>query len=785
MSEADTMDDDTTKGMPLERWERWFLAALVLVSLALRGIYLLEIRNNPFFDHPRLDALFHDKWAESIAAGDIVGEEVFFRAPAYPYFLGGLYALFGHNYVVPRVVQHLIGILSLVFLYLLSRRLCGRGAAVLASSLASLYAVLIYFEGELLFDSLLVFACLAWLLLVERYRPGASPVHWLMIGAVYGVVCCIRPPFLAIAPFIFAGLVWRVFRQSGTRTAAKAFAILSLGCAMPILPITVRNYIVGHDLVLIASQGGVNFYIGNNPDADGHSSMMPGRRGASWENRQATFMAARAIGHSPTPSEESWFWYKQGLAFVVEQPVQYLALLLKKAYLFWNWYEIPNNQSFYSFQQYSKLLQILPVGFWLVGPLGLLGIAIALGRKRLLFQIEFVALYSAVIILFFVCDRFRLPIVPLLCMFSGYALVAFYDTVRRKQWKSLARVTGGALCTALLVNSNLYAIERDVGARDFLSLGIVELEKKNYDSAIAFFQQASEHSEIPPPNLNLNWGVAEWERGNIQNAVARFRQELVLYPDAHGAMSNLSYIFLEMGKTDSAILFGTAAVKIKPYLSKPYLAIAQAYQKQHQLDSAVIVLESGLRSCDGDFLEGELLLADAFNSLGRTDSAERHYRAVLDYRERAEQPSYEPDLNFSRGGVIGGEKGRLQATALYGLGHVWAARRGLDSAAFYFREATFKQTDYGDAWADLGIALMQMREYSQADSALENALTLQPTNHLYWYNYGTLLGMSGRLADAQQAFEKSLGLHPGFEPARRSLAITSELMKSFNRDQAR
>ena len=197
------MIDEAPNTTPLKSWERWFLAGLIVLSLCIRFMYLLEIRGNPFFDHPRLDALFHDKWAESIAAGDIVGEEVFFRAPVYPYFLGSLYAIFGHNYVVPRVAQLLLGTLSAVFLYFLTRRLCGGVAAALASSLASLYAVLIYFEGELLFDSLLVFVCLAWLLVVERYRESPTPIRWLIIGVVYGIVCCIRPPFLAIAPFIF------------------------------------------------------------------------------------------------------------------------------------------------------------------------------------------------------------------------------------------------------------------------------------------------------------------------------------------------------------------------------------------------------------------------------------------------------------------------------------------------------------------------------------------------------------------------------------------------------
>ena len=36
-----------------------------------------------------------------------------------------------------------------------------------------------------------------------------------------------------------------------------------------IAPVTLRNYIVGHDVVLMTSNGGLNLYIGNNENADG------------------------------------------------------------------------------------------------------------------------------------------------------------------------------------------------------------------------------------------------------------------------------------------------------------------------------------------------------------------------------------------------------------------------------------------------------------------------------------------------------------------------------------
>ena len=761
--------------------ERWFLVAVVLCSLILRLIYLAEVRHNPFFEHPRLDALFHDIWAQGIASGDVIGNKVFFRAPFYPYFLAAFYAVFGHNYVVPRIAQHLLGILSLVVLYLLARRLFGIRTAVAATLLASFNAILIYFEGELLFDSLLVLACLIWLLIIEKCREQHSPRLWLWAGIVYGVICCIRPPFLAIAPLLFGGLAWNSFASGSGREGRRIVFALVLGCLLPILPITIRNYIVGNDLVLIAYQGGVNFFIGNNPEADGHSSMMPGPRGASWENRDETYLVEKELGHPPSPSEESWFWYKKGIQFMVDEPLQYASLLAKKAYLFWNWYEIPNNQNFYSFRKYSALLRLLPIGFWLVGPLGLLGIIMAVRERRNLFPIGFVLSYAAIMILFFVCDRFRLPIVPFLCIFGAYALVSIFDMTRRKEWRRL--VTAGVMGTGcvFLVNSSLYDLGSDTRARDLLSVGIVNINTGHYADAVDNFREAAASSTIPPPNLCLNWGVAEWQLGHTPAALEKFTEELRYYPDSYGALNNISSVYLSLGKTDSAMYFGTRAIQQKPYLPKAYLTVALAYQKQHQMEDAATTLEHGLKACGENFSDGVLLLAGIDNALGRSAAAESLYSTILLAGPRSVQPSYEPDLNFVEGDLPGQDATLSRAKAMYGLGHIWAGRRALDSAVFYFHHATLLSPGYADAWADLGVALMQERRFADADSALQQALRIRPDDYLYWYNYGTLMGVQGHLSDARAAFERALSIRADFEPAREKI----ELIRTLSEGEVR
>ena len=48
-----------------------------------------------------------------------------------------------------------------------------------------------------------------------------------------------------------------------------------------IIPVTVRNYVVDRDLVLISYKSGIAFYIGNNPLSDGMTAIVPGTNSPS------------------------------------------------------------------------------------------------------------------------------------------------------------------------------------------------------------------------------------------------------------------------------------------------------------------------------------------------------------------------------------------------------------------------------------------------------------------------------------------------------------------------
>jgi len=315
---------------PFNHWERWFLPGLIVLSIGLRVVFLSQVYDNPFFNNPTSDAYYYDAQAQSIAGGDVLGRDVFFRAPGYPYLLGLIYATFGHSYLTVRIIQHLLGVAALVLLYLLAHRLFNPTVAAVAAVLMALYPVLMYFEGQLLFDSFLTLLCLSWLLLLCHTRETPVVRRWLLVGFLYGLICVTRPTFLPFTVPLFGYEIWRWFKRAGKGKALLVAGALTTGIALSILPVTIRHYVVASDAVLISSQGGINFFIGNNPKADGYTARIPTDAGASWEIAEMSLYVERVVGHRRTPSEESSFWYAKGMEFIYHQPVHFAALLIKE-----------------------------------------------------------------------------------------------------------------------------------------------------------------------------------------------------------------------------------------------------------------------------------------------------------------------------------------------------------------------------------------------------------------------------------------------------------------------
>lgn len=389
----------------------FLLAALIL--LALLSDWFLAWALSPLFHSPAIDEAVHWAWAQSLALGDGSPEVPYFRAPLYPWLLGGL-ARLGLGLTGLRLAGVLLILGSLVLLVFWARRLGGPRAARAMAFLALLDAGLLYYAPMLLIPALLVPLTVASGLLLCSL-PGARRPAWITTGAglLLGLAAIARPTALA-ALLPGAVLVWHLGRERQDRPGRMRPLLLFLGGV--ILPVALVAGINGWpgSGVLIASQGGVNFWIGNNGQSDGTSAVLPGV-GQAWEREDARLQAA-ARG-ADTPAAESAYYMKEGLHWLAAHPLEAGALWLHKLSLVFERRPLGNNTAILAMAEQSPSLHwLLQWGWSALLFLGLGGLLEGHPRPRplRLWLLAVIALEVLGVVAFFVNTRFLLPASALL-----------------------------------------------------------------------------------------------------------------------------------------------------------------------------------------------------------------------------------------------------------------------------------------------------------------------------------------------------------------------------------
>ncbi|MBM3322392.1 tetratricopeptide repeat protein [candidate division WOR-3 bacterium] len=582
-----------------ERSGAWFLA-IAGSALVVRSVYLAQARSqDPLFFAPQMDSLYHHQWALAVAAGREFIADAFFRAPLYPYFLGLVYRLLGPDLFAVRIVQAIIGSLSAGFTYLLARRVltwkrldstANRSAARVAGFTFAAYPLAIYFDGELLIAGLLVFLLLVGLWLLVRCHDLDR--RWYLPGLLFGLAALARPnvlAFLAVLP------VWLYLEYR--RRAWSRLAWVWGAAALVILPVTLRNYVVSRTFVPIAWQAGTNFYIGNNPNSDGVTAVLPGTRGTWWGGYSDVKLAAeRSLGRPLKGAEIDRYWLSQGLEFWRSQTGRALALFGRKLFLWLSGFEVSNNRDLYFFKRYTVLnlmlfnLPLLKFPFGIVMPLALVGAWLARRAwRRLLPLYLFAGSLSISFIAFFVADRFRMPVVPIaIILASSAGFELFRIKGRRLIFASL-----GLLAAFLLLNANIAGAGRHAPeAQSHFAAAVGLHAQGRVEAALTELVQAlRDDSATNVLSLEVTIRLSLRQTDLAEDAA---RAAARLHPNEADAISLLGNVLAETGRLDSAETLFRQALTLDPYSIQAWNSLGNVAMTQSNLAAARHCYEQAL-----------------------------------------------------------------------------------------------------------------------------------------------------------------------------------------------
>jgi tetratricopeptide (TPR) repeat protein len=689
--------------------------------LIVRLVHVWQIRRAPFFSVLMGDSRTYDEWARQIAGGDWLGREVFYQAPLYPYLLGLLYRMAGRDLLIVRICQAILGSIACVWLGLAGRRFFSRRLGLIAGLLLALYAPAIFFDSLLQKSVLDVFfICLTiWIASIIIAGEAGRRWPWLWLGLSVGMLSLTRENALV---FVGVILVWISVRRhlAGTERAAAAGAFL-LGLTVVLVPVAVRNHTVGGGFYVTTSQFGTNFYIGNNPTADG--TYMPlrfGRGAPEYERQDAIDLAEHATGRQLTPAEVSAYWEARALDFIASNPAAWLRLLGRKVALLWNAAETLDTESQESYAEWSAVVRLgARVGhFGILVPLAAFGAWAAWPqRKRLWILYAMTVAYAASVVMFYVFARYRVPLVPFLVLFASAGLMSIPGFVRARSIPHAALALVPILAIAIGANWPL------------LSGKVMQAVTEN------------------------NMGVALEEEGRLEESIQHYRRAIALEAGYAPAYNNMGTALRASGHVGEAVSAYERALELQPDFADAHYNLANALLDQRKPDAAVVHFRRALTSRRDSL--------DAHNNLGTALAAEGRFDAAID--EFREALRLAPD----------------SAPTHRNLGIALASSGSNDEAFEHLRRAAHLDPRDGQAHYDLASVLLESRQFAAAADEFRAALELMPNSVEALNNLGIALGSQGRLDEAIDQFQQALTLRPDFEDARRNLASATQLRRQL------
>jgi tetratricopeptide (TPR) repeat protein len=732
-----------------------------VTALVVRLAHLWSMRDSPFFQVLLGDARAYDAWGQQIAQGDWLGHDVFYQAPLYAYFLGAIYSVH-HSLLLVRICQAVIGSCACALLGYAAHRFFGRSAGLAAGLMLAIYAPVVFFDALVQKSVLDVFfLCLLLALLsavvanLESAVPGRRfALRWFAAGLVLGALSLTRENALVFAPVVLAW-IWldstfgarhppsgARLPPSGARNPPSgarhptsgarnprvvATAMFAAGLALVLLPVGLRNRIVGGEFHLTTAQAGPNFFIGNNPHADGtYVPLRAGRGSPEYERQDASDLATRAAGRPLSPGEVSSYWTRRALEYIRMNPLNWLALEARKMRLLSNAAEVIDTESQESHEDYSLPLRLLSrvAHFGVLLPLACLGIWITWSeRRRLSLLYAMGAVYAISLLVFYVVARYRLPLALFLILFAAAGLIRC-----RRFFKTLTPA-GAFACAASLVGVAIFSNWPAVSAGEMRAVSYHNLGtalQERYASAA--------------------------DRADLREAESAFRRAIAFDPGYAPAQNGLGSVLREDGSLDEAIVHLREALRLRPDFDDANFNLANALVDQGRLPEAIARYEDLVRS-HPDQVDIRSNLGIALANVGRLDEAIDQLRAAATLAPLAGRPHY----NLGHALLTRGNSAEAVAelsraveidpadvTAHYELANAYMAGERLSDAAAEYRETLRLAPESAEAHNDLGIVLGSMGKLNEAIEEFRLALRFDPSFREAQANLQKALGAGGK-----------------------------------------
>ncbi len=766
-----------------------YAIAIFFLSLVVRLLHLWQIRPAPFFELLMGDAQSYHVWAQQIASGDVIGSDVFYQAPLYPYFLGLVYAVLGDGPLIVRLCQAVLGSLACVLLAFAGWQLFTKRVGIVAGVMLALYAPAIFFDGLIQKPALAAFLlCLLLALLSRLMVQPDRRWAWLGVGLTLGCLVLLRENTMVFVGAIVLWLLW--YQRHRARQRFVLVGFLAAGLAIVLLPVATRNKVVSGEFYLTTSQFGPNFYIGNNESSSGvYEPLRFGHGDPKFERQDATELAEQATGTRLTPGGVSRYWTWRTLDYIRTQPGDWLQLMGRKLMLAWNAAEVADTEDQLSYAEWSFLLRASGHvwHFGVLAPLALFGVWVTWPRRAdLTLLYLLLASYVVALVGFAVLARYRYPLVPFLILFASAGAVNLGQLLRARPRQPLVWAAAATLVLAVVSNWPIYSMAemravtdsnvgtelqaqgrldeaivlyRDALARDavdavaYSNLGTALAANGELGEAITQYQRAL---DLAPNDADSHYNLANVlsAQGRFADAASQFRVALRIDPSLAEAHVNLGNALVALGQLEDAAGHYRRGTELAPDAVEPLNNLGLLVVGQGAFDEAIPLFRQALAIAP-DFADAHTNLASALQQTGAVDEALTHFRRAAELLPES-------------------------ASAQNDLGMALGDQQALDEATALFRRAIEIDRTFTDAYSNLAMVFQLQGQPAEAIAQYRAILEIAPGLASAHFDLGNMLVQQNELDDAVDHFRQAIAIAPDFAQGHFNLATALQIQGNLD-----
>jgi len=697
------------------------LAVILFAAAAQRLVYLQELRATPYYCAPLIDSWEYHRDALLILRFGNASNGPFWHPPLYTYLLSQIYRAAGSGPLAPRLVNFVFALVSAGVLYRFARRLTTTAGALVATAIFVLMPLNLFFEGQLLPVQLGIFLMIVMLSITAIALDNGKPWTWLTAGVLFGLAALTLP---TVVLFGIAMIPW-LFSMLNRRQAIAGAFLFAAGAAVAIAPVTARNWRMTREFVLISTNGGVNFFLGNNVRSDQLVQLRPG---SEWEG------LIRLAGNRGD-AEASRFFFRMGLEFIWREPGNAAVLYAKKAYRLVNNLDLMRNQDIAYHRSLFWALRMPWLGFGWLTALAIVGWQLLGGvrRDRQLLAL-FITSYAVGVLLFFITARYRMPLVPFLAIPAGGLLAQFTQWLRKRQLRP-AIVRAALVLPMFAVTSTNVVDDSRIHYRDvYMNLADAEERCGDANAARAALIKVTELApEFPDAQLRL--GTLALQEARLDEAVTRFQAVARLRPDSEKPFFNLGLAYLQQGDAAQAAATFQRTAEINPRDGDIAFHLGQALTRLDDpaADEWYATAAERFRA----FLNIQPYAADGWRKLGvalllrrdQTGAAAAFDRALHLSPSGTEAAAYAAEIALARGDLNRAEqvaslclsRDPTSARCASVMGSVKLGRGRMNEALTMFQIAVEAEPGNGLNWNRLAVAQLAIGRPADASRCAREA----------------------------------------------------------------